>query len=45
MTVNPWGEVLQEAGAEETICWSEFDPAEAQKNRAEFPALKDRRMF
>ena len=40
--VDPWGEVLAEAGAGEEILAVEFDPAKAATTREQFPALKDR---
>ncbi|WP_030376876.1 MULTISPECIES: carbon-nitrogen family hydrolase [unclassified Streptomyces] len=42
IVVDPWGEVLAEAGPDEEILTVEFDPAKAAKTRDEFPALKDR---
>ncbi|MFJ9622750.1 carbon-nitrogen family hydrolase [Streptomyces sp. NPDC101181] len=44
IVVDPWGEVLAEAGAEEEILTVEFDPAKAGATREQFPALKDRRL-
>jgi predicted amidohydrolase len=40
--VDPWGEVLAEAGADEEILTVEFDPAKVAATREQFPALKDR---
>jgi predicted amidohydrolase len=40
--VDPWGEVLAEAGADEEILTVEFDPARVATTRELFPALKDR---
>lgn len=42
--VDPWGEILGEAGAEEEILRVEFDPAEVEKTRERFPVLKGRRL-
>ncbi|WP_055492233.1 carbon-nitrogen family hydrolase [Streptomyces sp. TP-A0356] len=42
IVVDPWGEVLAEAGAEEEILTVEFDPAKVATTREQFPALKDR---
>lgn len=44
MVVDPWGEVLAEAGADEEILTVEFDPARTATTRDQFPALKDRRL-
>jgi predicted amidohydrolase len=40
--VDPWGEVLAEAGAGEEVLTVEFDPARVAVTREQFPALKDR---
>ncbi|GGQ47286.1 carbon-nitrogen family hydrolase [Streptomyces mutabilis] len=42
IVVDPWGEVLAEAGADEEILNVDFDPAKAARTREQFPALKDR---
>ncbi|HEY9438518.1 MAG TPA: carbon-nitrogen family hydrolase [Streptomyces sp.] len=44
MVVDPWGEVLAEAGAGEEVLAVEFDPAKVAATREQFPALKDRRL-
>ncbi|WP_405458345.1 carbon-nitrogen family hydrolase [Streptomyces sp. NBC_00101] len=44
LVVDPWGEILGEAGAEEEILRVEFDPAEVEKTRERFPVLKGRRL-
>ncbi|MCP3820214.1 carbon-nitrogen family hydrolase [Streptomyces sp. A3M-1-3] len=40
--IDPWGEVVAEAGAGEETLVAEFDPAVVAETRAEFPALRDR---
>ncbi|MEV1019978.1 carbon-nitrogen family hydrolase [Streptomyces sp. NPDC050264] len=42
IVVDPWGEVLAEAGAGEEVLRVEFDPARVGATREQFPALKDR---
>ncbi|MGC0330733.1 putative amidohydrolase [Streptomyces sp. SAI-170] len=42
IVVDPWGEVLTQAGADEEILTVEFDPAKVATTRDQFPALKDR---
>ncbi|MGW5782661.1 carbon-nitrogen family hydrolase [Streptomyces sp. NPDC003757] len=42
IVVDPWGEVLAEAGADEEVLTVEFDPAKVARTREQFPALKDR---
>ncbi|MGW1205033.1 carbon-nitrogen family hydrolase [Streptomyces cyaneofuscatus] len=44
IVVDPWGEVLAEAGVDEEILTVEFDPAKVGATREQFPALKDRRL-
>ncbi|MFG3139125.1 carbon-nitrogen family hydrolase [Streptomyces sp. NPDC048211] len=44
IAVDPWGEVLAEAGADEEVLTVEFDPARVATTREQFPALKDRRL-
>ena len=42
LVVDPWGEVLAEAGTGEEVLTVEFDPAAVGKTRADFPVLRDR---
>ncbi|MGW5332230.1 carbon-nitrogen family hydrolase [Streptomyces bauhiniae] len=42
IVVDPWGEVLAEAGPDEEVLRVEFDPAKVPATREQFPALKDR---
>ncbi|TXS41534.1 carbon-nitrogen family hydrolase [Streptomyces sp. uw30] len=42
IVVDPWGEVLAQAGAGEQVLNLEFDPGRVAVTRDQFPALKDR---
>ncbi|MFI2033616.1 carbon-nitrogen family hydrolase [Streptomyces bottropensis] len=42
IVVDPWGEVLAEAGADEEVLTVELDPTRVAATREQFPALKDR---
>lgn len=44
LVVDPWGEVLAEAGPGEDVLVVELDPAKVAQTREQFPALKDRRL-
>ncbi|MFE9631795.1 carbon-nitrogen family hydrolase [Streptomyces sp. NPDC006463] len=44
LVVDPWGEVLAEAGPGEDVLTVDLDPAKVRDTRAQFPALKDRRL-
>ncbi|WLQ42058.1 carbon-nitrogen family hydrolase [Streptomyces laculatispora] len=44
IVVDPWGEVLAQAGAGEEVLSVEFDPSRVAATREQFPALKDRRL-
>jgi predicted amidohydrolase len=41
--VDPWGEVLAQAGAGEGVTTCDVDPTVVARTRAEFPVLNDRR--
>lgn len=41
--VDPWGEVLAAAAAQETLLLAEIDPARVREARASFPVMQDRR--
>ncbi|MEU6279855.1 carbon-nitrogen family hydrolase [Streptomyces sp. NPDC047028] len=42
IVVDPWGEVLAEAGPDEEVLTVDVDPAKVAATREQFPALKDR---
>ncbi|MET8247867.1 carbon-nitrogen family hydrolase [Streptomyces sp. NPDC005202] len=42
IVVDPWGEVLAQAGPDEEVLTVEFDPGKVATTREQFPALKDR---
>ncbi|MFI1970019.1 carbon-nitrogen hydrolase [Streptomyces cinnamoneus] len=42
VVVDPWGEVVAQAGAGEEVLVADLDPARVGKVREDFPALKDR---
>jgi predicted amidohydrolase len=42
IVVDPWGEVLAEAGAGQEVLTVDFDPGKVATTRELFPALKDR---
>ncbi|MFD5156518.1 carbon-nitrogen family hydrolase [Streptomyces hawaiiensis] len=42
IVVDPWGEVLAQAGAGEEVLTVDFDPGKVAATREQFPALKDR---
>ncbi|TJZ50122.1 carbon-nitrogen family hydrolase [Streptomyces piniterrae] len=42
VVVDPWGEVLAEAGPDEEVLTVDLDPAKVAKTRADFPVLRDR---
>ncbi|MEV6954140.1 carbon-nitrogen family hydrolase [Streptomyces sp. NPDC051183] len=44
LVVDPWGEVLAEAGPGEEVLTVDLDPAKVAETREQFPALKDRRL-
>jgi predicted amidohydrolase len=44
IVVDPWGEVLAEAGTEEEVLTVDLDIAKVARTREQFPALKDRRI-
>lgn len=44
VVVDPWGEVVAEAGTDATVLDVEIDPTRVTQVREEFPALADRRI-
>jgi predicted amidohydrolase len=44
VVIDPWGEVVAEAGAGETILYADIDPALVDSTRERFPVLRDRRL-
>ncbi|WP_432157195.1 carbon-nitrogen family hydrolase [Streptomyces sp. bgisy153] len=42
IVVDPWGEVLAQAGPDEEVLTVDLDPAKVRATREQFPALKDR---
>ncbi|OYT53240.1 MAG: carbon-nitrogen hydrolase [Candidatus Altiarchaeales archaeon ex4484_2] len=44
MVIDPWGEVLAEAGQEEQTLEVEVDPGEVERIRRDFPVLEDRKL-
>ncbi|NUK41639.1 carbon-nitrogen family hydrolase [Streptomyces lunaelactis] len=44
IVVDPWGEVLAEAGAEEEVLTVELDASRGASTREQFPVLRDRRL-
>ncbi len=42
VVVDPWGEVLAEAGPDEQVLTVDLDPGRVAVTRAEFPVLRDR---
>jgi predicted amidohydrolase len=44
IVVDPWGEVLAEAGKDEEVLAVELDPGKVARTREQFPALKDRQL-
>lgn len=43
--VNPWGEIVAEAGSQEEVMWVKLDLAAVAEARSKFPALADRVSF
>ena len=44
VVIDPWGQVLAEAGAAEEVLTAELDLAVVAKTRTEFPVLRDRKL-
>lgn len=44
LVIDPWGEVIAEAGAEATTLYAEIDPSYVPTTRERFPVLRDRRL-
>ena len=43
MVINPWGDVISEAGTEETLLTATIDSSEVKKIRKQIPIFQDRR--
>lgn len=44
LIADPWGEIIAEASADETILYADLDPELPARVRAQFPVLRDRRL-
>lgn len=44
MVIDPWGDIVAEAGTGEQILTADLDPALVAKTRHDFPVLRDRRL-
>ena len=44
MVIDPWGEIVAEAGDEPTVLHAEIDFELVEQTRAKFPVLRDRRL-
>jgi predicted amidohydrolase len=44
MVVDPWGEILCEAGPDEQVLTVDLDPSLVASTRSDFPVLRDRRL-
>jgi predicted amidohydrolase len=43
LILDPWGEILAEAGEKETVLWGEIDPGLVEEVRTRIPVFEDRR--
>ena len=43
MIIDPWGEILAEAGEEEGLIFADFDPEKIKETRRKMPSLKNAR--
>jgi predicted amidohydrolase len=44
MVVDPWGEIVAEAGPEPTVLHAEIEFEQVAETRAKFPVLRDRKL-
>jgi predicted amidohydrolase len=44
MIVDPWGNVIADAGQEPGVAYAKIDPDKLEKVRSQIPSLKHRRL-